>query len=55
MTDNKNSAKWWNGLDSAEKTKIVDTNTYIVGKCRRWETLNSTEIFELYQIINVTT
>lgn len=36
--------KWWNGLSSAQKTQICDTNTELVGFVRRWETLTGSEI-----------
>lgn len=40
---------WWNGLSSARKTQICDTNTWLVGiVVRRWETLTGREIEQLY-------
>lgn len=39
---------WWYRLGSATKTQICDTNTEIVGKARRHETLTSSEIEQLY-------
>ena len=41
---------WWNGLASLRKTQICDTNTEIVGKVRRWETLTGREIEMLWNI-----
>ena len=39
---------WWDGLASARKTQICDTNTWLVGSVRRWETLTGREIEQLY-------
>lgn len=30
---------WWNTLSSAERTRMCDTHTELVGSIRRWETL----------------
>lgn len=40
--------EWWNKMSSAEKQKICDLNTEVVGKCRRWETLTGREIESFY-------
>ncbi len=40
---------WWNSLSSLRKTQICDTNTELVGKIRRWETLTGREIEKLWQ------
>ena len=39
---------WWNNLASARKTEICDTNTWLVGSVRRWETLTGSEIEQLF-------
>lgn len=35
--------EWWDNLSSAQKTHICDTNTELVGKARRHETVDDTE------------
>lgn len=51
-TDNKTTRElaigWFNSKASLEKTRLCDTNTEIVGKVRRWETLTGREIEMLY-------
>jgi hypothetical protein len=47
--ENGTTLKWWNKLSSAQKTKLCDVNTELVGNVRRWVTLNETEINLLYQ------
>lgn len=39
VTSRSQAIDWWNGLASLRKTQICDTNTEIVGKVRRHETL----------------
>lgn len=41
---------WWNKIASLRKTQICDTNTEIVGKIRRHETLTGREIEMLWEI-----
>lgn len=41
--------RWWNERSSAQKTKICDLNTDLVGSVRRWETLTGREIEMLYK------
>jgi hypothetical protein len=45
----KNVLLWWNNLSSLTKTQICDTNTGLLGICRRWETLTGIEIEILYK------
>lgn len=42
--------KWWNGLISSQKTQLCDTNTDLIGKIRRWETLTESEIEKIWKI-----
>jgi hypothetical protein len=53
MTKREKAMKWWNGLSSAQKTKLCDTNTELVGKHRRWETLTGREIEMLMNIDDI--
>ena len=50
--DNKTTRElaigWFNSKASLEKTRLCDTNTEIVGKVRRWETLTGREIEQIY-------
>lgn len=46
-----NAMEWWNTLGSADKTRICDTHTELVGSVRRWETLTGREIEILYKYI----
>lgn len=48
VDDRSIAMSWWNGLASARKTQICDTNTWLVGSVRRWETLTGREIEQLY-------
>ena len=43
-----NTKEWWDALGSAEKTKICDTHTELLGGIRRWETLTDKEVETLY-------
>jgi hypothetical protein len=43
---------WWDMMNSAQKTKVCDTNRDIVGTGSRWETLTGREIELLYDEVN---
>lgn len=45
----RSAIAWWNGLASLRKTQLCDTNTELVGKVRRWETLTGREIQMIYE------
>ncbi len=47
-TTREQALEWFNSKASLEKTRLCDTNTEIVGKVRRWETLTGREIEMLY-------
>jgi hypothetical protein len=49
MEKRKEAMKWWNSMNSSQKTKLCDTNTELVGKVRRWETLTGREIEKLFK------
>ena len=53
MTKREMAMEWWNGLSSAQKTNLCDTNTELVGKHRRWETLTGREIEMLMKTENI--
>jgi hypothetical protein len=40
--------QWFNPLSSAEKTRLVDNNTKLVGSPRRWETVTGSEIENIF-------
>ncbi len=42
---------WWNSLSSLHKTQLCDTNTEILGKMRRHESLVGSEIEKIYNKI----
>jgi len=48
-TTREQALYWWNNLSSARKTQLCDTNTDIVGKVRRWETLTGREIEQIWK------
>lgn len=48
MSKREEAMQWWNGLSSLRKTQICDTNTELVGRVRKWETLTGREIEILY-------
>lgn len=50
LVDDFQSTEWWSGLSSLRKTQICDTNTEIVGKVRRYETLTGAEIQSLWKV-----
>lgn len=50
ITSRDNAMAWWNNMLSAQKTRLCDTNTEIVGHVRRWETLTGSEIEKMYNI-----
>ena len=39
---------WWAALNSAEKTRLCDINTNLIGKNRRWGSLTGNEIERIY-------
>ncbi len=41
--------EWWNNFSSAEKTRLCDINTELVGYPRRWESLSGSEIQKIYE------
>ena len=47
-TTREQALEWFNSKASLEKTRLCDTNTEIVGKVRRWETLTGREIEQIY-------
>ena len=47
-TTREQALEWFNSKASLEKTRLCDTNTEIVGKVRRWETLTGREIELIY-------
>lgn len=49
ITTQEMAMDWWNNLSSAYKTQLCDTNTEIVGKVRRWESLTNREIRMMYK------
>jgi len=53
MTKREKAMEWWKGLSSAQKTNLCDTNTELVGKHRRWETLTGREIEMLMKTENI--
>ena len=43
-TFRQTAIEWWEGLSSARKTQLCDTNMAITGGLRRWETLKDRDI-----------
>jgi len=39
---------WWAALNSAEKTRLCDINTNLIGKNRCWGSLTGNEIERIY-------
>ena len=48
-TVKRSTMEWWNGLASLRKTQLCDTNTELVGRVRRWETLTGREVQMIYE------
>jgi len=46
----RDALNWWNNLSSAEKTKIVDLNTVLLGMPRMLDSLTGREIQQLYSL-----
>lgn len=45
----RDAISWWDGLSSASKTQLCDTNTEMLHGIRRWETLTGREIHQLWE------